>query len=108
MDVYHVAQLSDCGLAAHQHAGLLDKVGSVGTKGVASQDTSTVGLREELEHTLGLAHGQCLAIGAPESLAALVRRTFLLQHLFSGTDTGGLWLGEDSGGHRVSACGCRW
>ena len=71
MDVYHVAKLCDGCIATHQGSDFLHHISSMSAKGMTAGDTVIV-IREELQHTLTLAHRQRLAIGTPERLAAVV------------------------------------
>ena len=100
MDVDHVGELVKSGVLAHEHRDLLDDVGSMGSIGVAAKNLP---LRrgEKLEQAFCLIHSEGLAIGTPEGLAALVRRTSSLQLILCGAYAGGLRLGEDSSGHDV-------
>ena len=101
MDVDHVGEFGKSGVLAHQNRNLLDDVGGVGTVGVTAHDPSIVGRSEELQHTLGLTHGEGLAVGTPEGLLADVRDALGLELVLRGAYTGSLGIGEDSGGHDV-------
>ena len=75
--MYHIREFVDGGMLAHQHADLLDDVGSMGTVCMTAEDeASSLPVRrwgdEEFQHAFALAHGQRFAVGTPEGLAALV------------------------------------
>lgn len=99
VDVHHPAQLADGGLAAHQRTHLLHHVGAVRPEGMTSNYLPCVGLREELQHALGLTHGQCLAVGTIESLPAFVVAALLLQLVLRQPYAGSLRRSEDGGGN---------
>ena len=41
MDMYHIRKFVDSGMLAHQHADLLNNVGSVGAIGMTAEDKTT-------------------------------------------------------------------
>jgi hypothetical protein len=87
MDMDHVGEFGKSGVLAHQNRNLLDDVGGVGTVGVTAHDPSIVGRSEELQHTLGLTHGEGLAVGTPEGLLADVRDAISLELVLRGANT---------------------
>ena len=100
--MHHIAQLVDGGVAAHQAADFLYDVGRMSPIGMTAHD-AVGGIGEELEHALGLVHGQCLAVGAPEGLATPVVGTAVLELVVGGSYAGCLRVGEDGRGHDVEA-----
>ena len=63
MDVDDVAQLLERGIAAHQGRDFLNKVSSMCTEDVATDD-SVVGIGQQLHQTFRGIHGECLAVGS--------------------------------------------
>ena len=55
MDMYHIAWLTDCRMAAHQHADLLNDVGTMGTVGMTAEALA-LWTCEEFKHTFRLTH----------------------------------------------------
>ena len=74
MNMNHVAQLVDGGITTHKGTDLLDDVGTMGTIGMTAEDAAVGGIGEEFQHSIGLVHGESLAIGTPESFVAGVTR----------------------------------
>ena len=81
MDVGDVAQPLDGGIEVHQGCNFLHQVGCVGSHDVASQYGSVLGSKQ-FQYSFVLVHGESLAVGAVEGLAALVRRVLLLALFF--------------------------
>ena len=95
MNMHHVAQLRYGGIHAHQHTDLLHNVGSMSTKDMAAQDAPGRRLAHQLQHALGLVHGQGLAIGTIEGLAALVSHALRLQLVLRQSHASRFGIGED-------------
>ena len=102
MDMHHVGQFAERGVLAHEGAHLLHHVGTMGTKGMGTED-EPIGRGEEFEHSLCLTHGKSLAIGAPERLLADIGCGTGLELVLGGTYAGSLGGGEDGSGHDVEA-----
>ena len=78
VDVYGLAELTECGSERDICSDFLHKVGGVCAKDVCTEQLAFSGFAAELYHSFRLVHGKGFAIGTIEGLVALEVRSVLL------------------------------
>ena len=79
VDVYGVAELSKRGTEGDVSGHLLNEVCGVRTEDVGAEDASFAGLSADLNHSLGLAYRQRLAVSAIEGFVTFIGRARCFQ-----------------------------
>ena len=99
--MHHFVQLMESGVLAHQGTHLLHYVGTMRSKGMATEDESVGGGDAELDISLCLVHRKSTTVGAIHLLAHFYLNALCLQLIFGFAHTGCLGIGEDCGWHNV-------
>ena len=92
--VYHVLQLCERGVAAHEDRNLLYDVGGMCSVGMTRDDFALL-VGEQLHHTLGFLHGQGLAVGTIDGFVGLIAVASSLADILTWDYAGSLGISED-------------